>query len=323
MNNQNSNTSQVANSWDTYWHGTSDVGAFSSGGVNHPMILAFWDTFFADVKQQYTRARIIDIASGNGAVIERVLAAFEDHQANITCLDVSEAAINNIRDRFPQVTGIVSDARAIPLDAGGFDIVSSQFGVEYAGLEAIGEAARMVTDGGQLVLMLHTQEGSIHKECAESLDAIRRLQTSQFIPVAIEMFDAGFKAVHGANRVPYDEAAKKLAPAIGALEDIMRQYGPQVAGDTISRLYNDVGQIHQRIQHYEPDEILGWLGQMDGELDAYAGRMSSMSESAMDNTTFEQVCADLRGQGFTIDRAEALKAPDQELPLAWILIAKR
>lgn len=323
MNNQNSKSSQVANSWDTYWQGTGDVGAYSSGGVNHPLILAFWDDLFLHLKQQYQVAKIIDIASGNGAVLERAKAAFDHQQADITCLDVSEAAIKNIRERFPRVHGIVANARDIPLDSCGYDIAFSQFGVEYAGIEAISEVARLLSDGGQLALMIHTREGSIHQECAESLDAIARLQESRFIPYAIEMFDAGFKAVRGANRAPYDEAAKKLASAISSLEDIMRQYGQHVAGNTISRLYNDVGQIHERIQHYEPDEILNWLNQMDRELDAYAGRMSSMHESAIDQQTFEQVCENLREHGFSIVRAEPLRAPDQDLPLAWILVAKR
>jgi len=323
MNNQNSNASQIADSWDTYWHGTGDVGAYSSGGVNHPLILAFWDAFFTDVKQNYSAVKIIDIASGNGAVVERALAAFTEQYAEITCIDVSEAAISNIRDRFPQVDGIVTDARKIPLDSGGYDIVTSQFGVEYAGIEAINEAARMVAQGGQLTLMLHNQQSSIHQECEESLDAIARLQSSQFIPSAIEMFDAGFKAVRGADRGPYEAAAKKLAPAISALEDIMRQYGPQVAGDTISRLYNDVGQIHQKIQHYEPAEILDWLHRMDGELDAYAGRMSSMSESAIDSETFDSICESLRDQGFTVELAEPLKTTDQDQILAWVLFARK
>lgn len=323
MNDQNSNSSQVADSWDTYWHGTGNIGAFSSGGVNHPLILKFWDELLANIEHHDKAEKLLDIASGNGAVVERALASFSENAVEITCIDVSEAAIDNIRDRFPQVKGIVTDAREIPLESGGYDIVTSQFGVEYAGIRAINEAARMVASGGQLALMLHNQQSSIHQECVESLAAIAQLQSCAFIPAAIEMFDAGFKAVRGADREPYETAAKKLAPAISALEDIMRQYGQQVAGETISRLYNDVDQIHQRIQHYEPTEILGWLGRMDGELDAYAGRMSSMSESAIDGEAFERICDDLRNQGFTIERAEALTISGQDQPLAWVLMARQ
>jgi len=323
MNNHESDASQVASNWDTYWHGTGDIGAYSTGGVKHPAILAFWDEFFQDVKQDYSRPRIIDIGSGNGAVVKRALAAFGDQAFDFTCLDVSDAAITNIREMFPQVEGLVTDARCIPLDSGSFDIVTSQFGVEYAGLGAINETARLLASGGRLAFLLHNQAGWMHRECVESLDAIVRLQESRFIPYATAMFDAGFKAVHGADREPYEAAAKQLAPAIGALESIMKQYGQHVAGDTISRLYNDVARIHESIQNYEPGEILGWLNKLDGELDAYAGRMSSMSQSAIDNETFEEILEELRSQAYTIDRAQPLLIPGLDLPLAWVLIATR
>jgi len=323
MNKNKSGNSKVADSWDTYWHGTGDVGAFSSGGVDHPAIQAFWDEFFQTVKQDYATPKIIDIASGNGAVVERALATFGDEPLDFTCLDVSDAAITNIQNRFPHVNGVVTDARAIPFDSGSFDIVTSQFGVEYAGLEAIAEVARLLASGGQLAFLLHSQAGSIHQECVESLDAIVQLQNSQFVPYAKEMFTAGFKAVRGADRAPYEVAAKKLAPAIATLEAIMKQYGQQVAGETIARLYSDVGQIHQRIQHYEPGEVLDWLNRLDGELDAFAGRMSSMSNCAIDSETFEQIVAGLHNRDYTVDRAEPLVIPDEKLPLAWILIATR
>jgi ubiquinone/menaquinone biosynthesis C-methylase UbiE len=323
MNNQKSDHTKVADSWDTYWHGTGDIGAYSSGGVNHPVFLTFWDQFFQNLKQTCTSPKIIDIASGNGAVVERALAAYGDEQPDFTCLDISQAAITNIRDRFPRVDGIVTDARSIPLDSGSFDVATSQFGVEYAGEEAINEVARLIAKGGQLAFLLHHQAGSIHRECEESLDAVVQLQNSGFVAHAIEMFSAGFEAVRGADRAPYEAAAKKLAPAIEALESIMKQYGQHVAGDTIARIYNDVGQFHQRIQHYEPAEVLTWLSGINGELDAYAGRMSSMAQAAIDSDTFEQIVAGLHSQQFTIEGAEPLRLPEHDLPLAWILIAKR
>lgn len=323
MNKHPSNPSHVADSWDTYWHGTGDVGAYSRGGATHPAILAFWDDFFQGVKQDYSSPKIIDIASGNGAVVERGLATFGDQAADFTCLDVSDAAITNICDRFPHVHGMVSDARSIPLDSGSFEVATSQFGVEYAGPEAIEEVARLLAPGGRLALLLHSQSGSIHQECVESLDAVIRLQESRFIPHAIDMLGAGFEAVRGADRGPYEAAAKKLTPSIGGVEAIIKQYGPHVAGDTISRLYNDVAKIHEKIQNYEPDEVLDWLNRMGGELDAYAGRMSSMSDAAIDNDELKNICNGLRSLDYTIQRAAPLVVPDHEFPLAWVLIAAR
>lgn len=323
MTKLSSNTQPEGKSWDTYWQGTGDVGAFTSGGASHPVIRKFWDEFFNTAQQNYENPELIDIASGNGAVVESALAVLNGKQTEITSLDISAAAIENINSRFPTVKGIVSDACSVPREAGSFDIVTSQFGVEYAGQDAIFEAARLVADSGLLALLLHSESGSIYQECKQSLGAIEQLQTSQFITLAIEMFDAGFKAVRGADRAPYESAAKKLAPAIAELEAIMKQYGQHVAGDTISRLYNDVGQIHQRIQHYQPDDILNWLKRLDGELNAYKERMSSMCQSAINSANFEQIKAGLIVRNFSIESSDPLDVADHELPMAWVLIAKK
>jgi len=317
-----SNTSQASKSWDLYWQGTGDVDAFTSGGVSHPAIRAFWDDFFHTSNLNYEKPEIIDIASGNGAVVESALAVFDKGLA-ITSLDVSASAIKNIHNRFPMVEGIVSDACSIPRESGSYDIVTSQFGVEYAGHDAVLEAARLVADGGRLALLLHSESGSIHRECLQSLEAIERIQAAQFIPFAIEMFDAGFRAVRGEERSAYETAANNLAPAINELEEIMKQYGQHVAGDTISSLYNDVGQIHNRIQHYNPEDVLNWLKRMNIELGAYAKRMSSMSQAAIDSSSFNQTKVKLTDRGFSIELAEELVVPEHELPMAWALIARR
>ena len=62
---------------------------------------------------------------------------------------------------------------------------------------------------------------------------------------------------------------------------------------------------------------------MEDELDAYAERMSSMSDSAVDSETFEQICEGLQSRGFTIQNAEPLMTSDQAVPLAWVLIATK
>ena len=323
MDNKTPNTSQGSGSWDTYWQGTGDVGAFSSGGVSHPAISAFWSELFNRTKQNNESPKILDIASGNGAVIENALAVFQPSHVKMASIDISEAAIKNIQKRFPDVEGIVSSANAIAREDGSFDIVSSQYGIEYAGHDAVFEAARLVADGGTLALLMHCESGYIHQECQQSLDAVKRTQKSKFIPLAIKMFETGFKAVKGADRKPYDLAAKKLKPAIAELESIMRQYGTNVAGDTICRLYNDVGQIHQRIQHYNDTDVLPWLQKLDHELSAYAKRMESMNLCAVDAKTFDKMKKQLKTLGFSIETGDKFYAIGNELPMAWALIASK
>lgn len=310
-------------SWDTYWHGTGDVGAFSSGGVDHPAIRAFWSEFFATLTGLSTPPRMIDVATGNGAVVEVALTTSNITSSNITCVDISEAAIENVGRRFPGVSGIVADALAVPLEDYVFDLATSQFGVEYAGTAAIHEAGRLLAPGGRLAMLIHIEGGTIFKECDENFKAIRRLCEARFVPCAAELFRTGFAAVRGGDRGAYDAAGRRLQTAVTEAEAIMAEYGEQVAGETIARLYDDVGRIHSELQQHDPEEVLAWLDKLNGELPAYAERMTSMTDAALNQDTFDQVCDELAGNGFSIQRAEPLMPQGQNISLAWVLIAEK
>lgn len=318
-----SNESQSTRGWDTYWKGTRDAEAYAAGGVSHPTVKSFWDSALNDFFVTRKSSSILDIATGSGAVVERLAQNNATGQHEVTCVDISAAAIDGVRDRYPEVTGVVADANSIPLESSRYDLVTSQFGIEYAGLTALDEAARLLAPAGSLIVLMHVRPGVIFLECTVALDAIRRTQSSGFVALAVEFFEAGFAAVRGADRLAYDEAAKRLNPAIQELETLFSRYGQQVAGGTIASLYTDVQRIHGRIQYYEAGEVLAWLQNMGKELTEYEERMASMCDAAINDETFDGVCENLVGHGLQIIRAEPLPVPDAALPIAWILRADR
>ena len=317
------NTQTHPGSWDKYWHGTGTTGAYSAGGAAHPGVQVFWGDFFQSVTGRYSPPRLCDLATGNGAVVETALRLLDDDKPAITCVDISESSIRNVEARFPGTTGVVADAKSVPLDDKSFDIVTSQFGIEYAGPDAVSEAARLVAPGGALGLLMHIEDGSIHKECADSLGAITATRECRFLPLAIDLFRNGFAAVRGGERTPYDEAGTRFAPAIAAVEGILDEYGMDVAGGTIAGIYGDIARIHGRMPNYDPDEVLGWLESMETEMDAFSDRMASMIAAAADKAACEQVCAQLLASGLEIQMADELLVGREALPLAWALVATR
>jgi SAM-dependent methyltransferase len=278
--------------------------------------------FFASARDASTAPRLLDVASGSGAVIECALEAFAGAALDAWSLDSSAAAIEGLRERFPAVTGLRCDAGSIPPEAGHFDLITSQFGIEYAGVGAIGGLPAALAPGGRIALLLHHGGGLIQAECAASLEAVKRVQSCRFVARARDMFDAGFAAVRGADRAPYDESAKRLAPAVQSLEDLMSELGQDVAAGTVARLYHDVARIHGRLPHYDPDEVLSWLERMEGELEAYGGRMASMLEAGLDAEEFERACASLTARGCILDTAGPFRASDRDEPFGWALIAR-
>jgi len=314
---------ETEQSWTAYWRGSGDAGAWTAGGARHPSLRRFWLDFFGRIAREHDRPRLLDLASGNGAVVEVAREVLPAGAAEITCVDISAAAIGNIQRRFAEVRGVVCDAGATALPDGAFDAVSSQFGVEYAGPQAVAEAARLVAPGGRVALVLHCRGGVIDEECAASLDAATTVLGSGFIGLARDLFRRGFEALRGADRAPYDEAATRLAPAARALEQVLAKHGEQVAGGTVASLYADVARIHGRLPNYDPDEVLAWLARMESELEAYAGRMSGMQRAALDDAGFQAACDALRQRGCRIDEAGPFSVPEQERALAWAVLAQR
>jgi len=323
MTDHKSDPAQTAEVWDNYWHRGPNDAAFDGRGSRHRIILSFWDDYFRAIKDQYETPRIIDIGSGNGAVVNSAKIAFGEEPLELTCLDVSSSAISLVEQLFPGVHGVVADARSIPLDSGGYDIATSQFGMEYAGLDAIDEVTRLVAPGGQLALLLHNRDGGIYRQCSTSLQAIETLQESMFVPNAITLFEEGFAAVRGADRAKYEAAGRQFQLAIRKVESIFDQYGQDVADGTIMKFFQDILKVHGRIQYCDPSEVMGWLNKMQSEVQAFAGRMASMCDVAIDADVFEELCERTRAQEFNILRGNSLTNAEDDVAYAWALVAAR
>lgn len=313
----------VSDSWNTYWEGPHANAAYTSGGAGHPRILSFWSAYFRALQARGDSPRIIDIASGNGAIVDCAKIAFDDKLPEFTCLDVSSAAIEILKSRFPGVNGVVADANEIPLESGTYDLATSQFGLEYAGLDALDEVIRLLSDKGELVLMLHHSGGSIFEHCNAGLEATRELQASQFIPRCIALFNAGFASLKSGEQGDYTAAGEKLAPAIAAMDTIMAKHGVDVVDGLVAGLYHDVRTILSRMSHYDPDEVIGWLSKMQEEVDAYEGRMASMCNAAVDDAAFDALRQSVADKALEIVKSEALGQSGGQPPIAWILIARK
>ncbi len=241
--------------------------------------------------------------------------------ASLACIDISSAAVHSVMERLPQVQGIVADAAALPLTENCIDIAVSQFGIEYAGIEAIAGLLHAIKPGGEIALLIHHKSGAIYRECADNHAALREVQAIGFVDSAIEMFDKAFAVLAGGARTEYEQASQKLIPGFRAIEKVMQRYGKRVAGDTVRRLCLDVDHIHAHLHRYQKEEVLGWLQRTAVELESYAGRMMSMCEAAIDKSDLRRLVDHIKNRGFSVDVAEPLEAENLQLPLAWSLVA--
>jgi SAM-dependent methyltransferase len=315
-----------ADHWDDYWQAWDKAVSQEEAGARDPAPLQHWAAYFEREFAANSTPSLIDVACGHGPVTGVAIEAAKRTgvSLNAYCVDYSQAAVDELLRRYPGVAGVACDASAIPHPDRRFGYVVSQFGIEYAGDDAFSEAARLVADGGAFEALLHLAGGAIHRECADNLAVAVALRESRLMPLARESFVAGFDLIAGKIDNPaFQEADRRLAPAVESAKTLLREKGPQAASGLLARLYRDIAHMYSRIQNYVPDEVLSWIDGMSAELDSYEGRMASMIRAAVDEEAIHGIVDRLAAGGLSVEAPATLSLAGSGKPAAWILSAQR
>lgn len=297
--------------WSEYWQQDSadgEVFVNAKGGA-HPALQSFWTSVFA---AQTRGSRVLDIASGAGSVYAHLPA---DHGFELHASDIAPEALATLAERIPGATTTVAGAADMPFDDRSFDLVLSQFGVEYAGIEAFAEAARVVADEGRLVMLAHIEDGYIDSNNKAQLDEAIVARTTDFIEQAKTLTETAFKK--GGKALVKRE--KAIVPAIQELAAAQRrcEQGVHV------HLLAGFKQLYENRRQYDLGDITGWLDGMQGELDKAIDRLSRMRAAALSGKDTDEIHAMLERGGFVNINIDRFNTPGNDLPVAWTITAVR
>ena len=280
----------AARDWDEYWQGRTaqSSGAALVGVERDGELDTFWAGVFANAPES---AAILDMACGAGTVLRAARAA---GHTELTGLDISPDALAALANAMPGIATVVASADAPPFAPASFDLVTSQFGVEYASItEAAAAVAALLRPGGRIVWLTHLAGGAIAEEVAGKAEAANTLLSGGFIPAARALFtapEAEFEAAAGAFREPQ---ATVLALA--------------KSGDPLAaHLYAGTQRMYQRRAAYALDDILAWYDGTEAQVRAFAGRMSGMLAAAVDDALAETVCGIWRDRGLHVPPSTTL-----------------
>ena len=168
--------------WSRYWaRGAAHSCVGSYGECYGGAIAEFWRDVFAYLP---AAARVLDIATGNGALPRLLLQ--DDRTVDVQCDAVDIARIDpswlsaaapadQARVRFHG--GI--DAAALPFGDRCFDLIVSQYGLEYTDLDrTVPELLRVRAPAGTVALMLHHAQGRPASLAAVEIDHLGWLMRS-------------------------------------------------------------------------------------------------------------------------------------------------
>jgi len=312
--------------WDDFWRAREKAVTQTDPGSQDPAPAAFWETFFNHEFASRPQTRLLDVACGIGAVTAIAMRVADSATASVTahCVDYSASALEELQKSIADVDCVACDASQIPYPDGSFDLVVSQFGIEYAGDAAFDEAARLVDSKGTLAALVHQDGGAIQQECADNLATIESVNNSRLIPLARDAFAAGFDTIAGKiTNLEFQEYDKRLAGAVAAAKNILTTKGTLALGGLLANVYRDIAYMYPRLQNYRPDEVFAWFDGVSDELVSYEGRMASMTRSALDESDIHAVADRVTRLGFTVQPIAALSLDKTGQAGAWILVAKR
>ncbi|GER02219.1 hypothetical protein JCM17845_28420 [Iodidimonas gelatinilytica] len=249
--------------WNTYWN-SAPINActeqFPPAARND--IAQRWQAVFAALPKG---ASVLDIATGKGAVLFHALASGHP-PGGLDLLGVDQADIPTPKSPHPSLVfqgGV--EATALPFADRRFDLVTSQFGIEYADFQkAIVEASRVTS--GQLLCLIHASDGIVVRQNAAQADQIRWLLND------IHLIDHLRRFV-SAQTPAYQQDLEQ------ALNSLQARAEQEENPSMIQQVMGETRQLQTLAHRYNPADLLKSLNMMEQRMAAHASRMTTLARA--------------------------------------------
>lgn len=316
----NSDQNSIKVAWDNYWSGAASTGKPRAHETDHPAFRGLWSEFFSSVAQP--NLKLLDIASGDGIVPQVALDSMAAVDPRVTCCDSSQAALSTIENQLPNIQTRCCDAADLPFGTESFDLVTSQFGIEYATHSAIQEACRVLKPGGGLQFILHLHGGDIYQKCQANRNAAEEFIASQFVEQAISVVDI-LSRKQGSSESNKKIPLEVIKPGIEKTVKIVNRYGRHVTDGTIDTIFMTVSRIFRNPERFDLTEARNWLEAMHKEMPGYVARMRSMCEASMTTHDVELLAKKLQENLLEIEIVKTVFLEEHSNASAWLIRARK
>ncbi|WP_430430130.1 methyltransferase domain-containing protein [Oceanicaulis sp.] len=300
--------------WSEFWQGETDEASVASRRAS-TAFASLWREWSTELFEQQSAPVILDAACGAGSVSREVIAAAQQADPVIVSVDIAYSALKKLEDA--PVLRATADAAALPFAEGSFDAIASQYGVEYAGQEALEALPALLAPHGRIRVLAHITDGAVAQECSDNLTVLHSLRERELIQRVSELFQAlrGLRP----DLESCDAAFRQVAQACG--REVQTRACP--ASTYAQRLFQDCATVLQRNQAYDPKDMQLWFEGQAQSIEAYAARMSAMLSAALDRSQIEMVLQAWERHGMADCTVKPVYAAADDSPAAWRLDAVR
>lgn len=312
--------------WQDYW-AQGQMACCLSGDLRKGydgLLASAWRDYFLS---QEDGARILDLCTGNGGVLLLAFAVAAEAKRTFEMIGVDKAPIDPTRyasahrHALSKITFMGdTDVANLPFEGAEFDAVISQFGIEYAGLEAaVSEAVRVLSPGGSLMFVIHATDGVAEQAAREELKLVPELGSEDIHDslrqalLAVDSFTRG----HG-TRPQADAAVESFIERLEALEARLTQYPNQA---TILTLGRKLLKLFEAMESMPVERILGYVDASERAVQAHLLRLQALSGAACNDMMVDTLCRRLGEAGVDTEVAPILDGEGGKL--AWCIRGRK
>jgi len=261
--------------WSVYWSQNKLHSFVISGNENQASpVDDLWQSF---AKNLDLNAKLLDLATGNGAVPAAIIRVRPD--ILIQAVDKADIApltyLTNTRELEPVVFYPNTDIASLPFPEREFDVLTSQFGIEYSNLFEITESVikLLKANGKYQFLIHHKQSDAIGAARKKVIEAENLLASEGPLEVLASYLQGGCEL-------------SKLDQKINSYLNMDFPRSSQISGQILSAIPFLVDSFRQNSEQAN-DLFLTMLERFRAE----HKRLSQMQQSALDSQQVKQYCS--------------------------------
>jgi SAM-dependent methyltransferase len=272
--------------WRHYWRENRLAACVPDNPDAAGAIERHWTEFFSALP---AGTRVLDIATGNGVLLVWAARAARSAGRELLLTGVDLADIDPARflpEYRSDLAGVRftggTAAESLPFADGSFDVVISQYGLEYADLDlALNETGRVLVSGGQLHWLAHADESIVVAQGRARLADIGLLLASEGPFAAMKSY------------IEARVRGRKVLRATRALTDALRAAEAHCAthpsATLVRQLCSGILETANQFERYRPADVEHWLDENRKRLRGQRQRTRDLLSACLSGERLDRV----------------------------------
>jgi len=249
--------------WSAYWASGALTSLPQDFALNYDgEVAAFWREQFSDLPSE---PRVLDICTGNApiALLAAQWAEQQDVSMHIAAVDAARPDAEQIARRGPDVARWLAaielhaetPVEQLPFPDNSFDLLTSQYGLEYCDMEpAAAELQRVARPGSRLVVLSHAADSAMMAIMSQEADDYALLAESGLLRV-LRSWSKG--------QLADPDLPRRLDPLLKRLAEAARrsQASPLLAH--VVQSISGLQQLPPAQRRVQRQAVLGFVGQLE------------------------------------------------------------